>query len=538
MPAGHAQLGFRVSQSAKTFREAYMSADRRVLGAARIGFGLVLLYDLIRKARVLDLFYTNQGLLSNHYVLFVPQDRPQLSLLMGFSTPGEVRVMFALIGVVYLLYTFGLFTRVAQVLSLLLFVSLNTRNLFLEDGGIATMTCFAIWTLFLPLGDRLSLDALRREAALPHLRARIKLRKRLEAPVVSLAVLALGLQIAVIYWLNAVHKTGPTWREGSAVHYVLWQNRVTTQFAWWLAHHEPPWLSWVATKATLVVEYGIPLLILYPYAAWTRILAFGLSVALHLGIAFVMTLGPFSYAMISLVSSRLPPEALVFVARRAPRSLTLKLRLLRARLVRRLSVYVRRGVPRPPIRTLPWTKLREGTLAFLILCATIELSQTNPAIWLKIPQPEWMRLIVRYPRMHQRWTMFAPHAPTEDGFGVVDAETEDGRHVDPFTGREPDFEAIKRGPLRETVEGVDYLFAIHWQPNEPYRRELGRWLDQYHERDGRTEKDRLIGYEVWWVSHNSPKPGSTTPGPLRRQSMLKRGYMREPAPFTGETLQK
>jgi hypothetical protein len=97
---------------------------------------------------------------------------------------------------------------------------------------------------------------------------------------------------------------------------------------------------------------------------------------------------------------------------------------------------------------------------------------------------------------------------------------------------------MNRGPIRGTIEGVDYLFAIHWEHNEPYRRELARWLDQYHERDGRTEKDRLVGYEVWWVSHNTPKPGSTTPGPLRRERILRRGRMTTPAPFSGETLKK
>jgi hypothetical protein len=396
------------------------------------------------------------------------------------------------------------------------------------------MTCFAIWTVFLPLGDRLSFDALRREAALPHLRARIKLRKKLEAPAVSLAVLALTLQIVGIYWLNAVHKSGPTWKDGSAVHYVLWQNRVTTQFAWWLAHHEPSWFSWVSTKGTLVIEYAIPLLVLYPYAAWTRVLAFVMAIALHGGIAVVMTLGPFSYAMITLVSSRLPPEALAFVARRSPRTLVLRLRRLRARSVLRLTRYVRRGVPRPPLRPLPWGKLREGAIAFIMVCAAVELTQANPGIRIKLPQPEWMRLVVRYPRMHQRWTMFAPHAPTDDGFGVVDAETADGRHIDPFTGRAPDFEAMNRGPIRETIEGVDYLFAIHWEPNEPYRRELARYLDHWHERDGRTAKDRLVGYEVFWVSHDTPPPGSITPGPLRRETILKRGRILKPTPFPGE----
>jgi len=519
----------RLAGTGATFREIYLSADRRVLGVTRIAFGLVLLYDLIRRARVIDLLYTNEGLLSNHYLLFRPQDRPQLSLFMGFSSPGEMRVLFLLIGVLYLLYTVGLFTRVVQILVLITFTSLNTRNLFLEDGGIATMVAVATWTVFLPLGDRLSLDALRKEAALPTLRARVRARKKLEAPAVSLAVLALILQIVAIYWLNAVHKTGPTWRDGEAVHYVLWQNRVTTAFAWWLAHHEPSWLSYVATKGTLVIEYAIPVLMLYPYATWTRTVAFGMAIALHGGIALVMTLGPFSYAMITLVSSRLPPEALLFVAKRAPRSVTLWFTHTRARLLRRFALYVRRApVTKAPPRSLPWRRMREVTVGFLMVAAGVELSQANPAVKLKIPQPDWLKQVIVYPRLLQRWIMFAPHAPTDDGFGVVDATTADGRRIDPFTGKEPDFEAMNRGPLSGTIEAVDYLFAIHWENNEVYRQELARYLDHWHELDGRGPKDQLVTYDVIWVSHDSPRPGSVTPGPLRRETILK--SRRRPVP--------
>jgi hypothetical protein len=485
-------------------------------------FGLVLLYDLVRRARVIDLLYTNDGLLSNHYLLFRPQDRPQLSLFMGFSSPFEMRLVFALLGILYLFYTVGLFTRVVQILVLVAFTSLNTRNLFFEDGGVATMVAVAMWTVFLPLGDRFSLDALRREAALPSIRARVRARKKLEAPVVSLAVLALTLQIVVIYWLNALHKTGPTWRSGEAVHYVLWQSRVNTWFAWWLAHHEPAWLSYVTSKGTLLVEYAIPILILYPYATWNRALSFLLAVVLHGGIALVMTLGPFSYAMIALVATRLPPSALTFVARRLPASVGRTFARARSRAVRKLTLYVPRiPIRRPPRQRLPWVKLREATVGFVIFAAAVELTQANPAIKLKIPQPDWLRQVVLYPRLLQRWTMFAPHAPTDDGYGVVDALTADGRRIDPFTGKEPDFEAMSRGPIPGPAEAVDYFFAVHWENNEPYRRELARYLDRWHELDDRGPDDRLVAYEVVWVSQDSPRPGSVTPGPQRREVILR-----------------
>ncbi len=112
------------------FRQLYMSVDRRILGAVRIAYGLVLLYDLLRRVRVLDLYYSNDGILANHYLLFQPQDHPQFSWLMPFSTGGEVRVAFFALGAIYVLYTLGLFTRVMQLLVLAAITSLNARNLY------------------------------------------------------------------------------------------------------------------------------------------------------------------------------------------------------------------------------------------------------------------------------------------------------------------------------------------------------------------------------------------------------------------------
>ena len=50
-------------------------------------------------------------------------------------------------------------------------------------------------------------------------------------PLHTLAVLAIVLQILAIYSLNVAHKTGMTWHGGTAVHYVLWQNRMSTTLA-------------------------------------------------------------------------------------------------------------------------------------------------------------------------------------------------------------------------------------------------------------------------------------------------------------------
>jgi vitamin K-dependent gamma-carboxylase-like protein len=507
------------------FTELYLSVDRRVLGAFRVGYGLVLLCDLARRAQVLELYYSNDGVLSNHYVMFSPQDAYQFSLLDAFSTPGEVRVAFALIAVIYGLLTLGWHTRLAQVLALLALTSLNARNLFAEDGGVATLIALGVWTVFMPLGQCCSLDALITEARLPDARERVRWRARLGTPFVSLAVLAASLQLLAIYWLNAAHKTGATWQHGDAVHYVLWQRRVVTDFGFWLAQHEPSWLSPLATRGTLILEWLLPALALAPFAS-VRVLAFALAVLLHGGIAATLSLGPFSYAMLLLVFLRFPASALEALARRAPlRRTRWRARARAVRWLRRLPA-VRPRPPailrRGPVLDRAWARYpRELLVVVLAFVSLVDMSAHNRAFPLELPRPRWARSLGGHLRLTQRWGMFAPDVPVDDGAGVIDAVTVGGRHVDPLTGLPPNFEVLERGPLPHGSIAADYLFVLTRDQSRRYRQELTRSLQAWHERDGRTPQDRIVRYEVWWLTQRSPPPGSTEPGPTERERVVR-----------------
>ncbi len=506
------------------FVELYLTIDRRVLGAFRIGHGLVLLYDLARRADVLSLVYTNDGVLSNHYVLFQPQAPYQFSLLNAFSTPNEVRLAFALIALVYVLYTVGLFARLARVLALICITSLNARNLFVEDGGVSTLIVLGVWTVFLPVGEYLSLDALRTEAGLGTIRERVRWRKRAARPAVSLAVLALWLQLLAIYWLNAAHKSGPTWQSGEAVHYVLWQRRVVTDLGFWLAHHEPSWLSPLATYGALFLEWSLPVLALWPIGVWPRVLAFGAALALHGGIALLMTLGPFSYAMLSLVSLRLPWPAYRALAKALPGRLRRGAGRARGALVRALARAKPRlaRVRRPHIdRPSPTWPLHEAAVVLLMAAALTDMAAYNRGFPLQLARPRWLRAVNGYPRFLERWNMFAPDAPMDDSAGVVDATTRSGRHVDPFTNQPPNFQVLEQGPLAYGSIPADYLFQLHFEGNEPYRLELTRYLRQWHEHEGRSPEDRIVRFDFWWLTRDSPPPGSTEAGATRRQLIFR-----------------
>ena len=140
---------------------------------------------------------------------------------------------------------------------------------------------------------------------------------RAKTPVVSLAVFALLAQWVVIYALNVANKNGPEWKDGTAVYYLFHQDRVITGFAWWLRDLIPLGGYRALTYAGLAMEAAIALLLVVPFKfGAARMLAWGLAALLHLSIAAVVDLGPFSWAMLIAFIVFVPPGVLDAVAQR------------------------------------------------------------------------------------------------------------------------------------------------------------------------------------------------------------------------------
>jgi predicted DCC family thiol-disulfide oxidoreductase YuxK len=296
----------------RRFVDAYLSMDPRSLGLARIVVALVLIADLVRRIPDLTLWYTNQGLTPNHMMLWRPPTQWMFSpIFFPASNIEEAVLGFVFCGVVFLLLLVGWRTRLMQVLALACVLSLHGRSTFVENGGDWTLAELALWSAFLPLGRRFSVDAVlaslrrRREVAAAELEDRAALGPEAGVrPVVTLAALALVLQLANAYFFNAVHKGGPTWREGSAVHYVIHQDRMVTWFGVWLRPHMTLTLSRVLSWGALATEGALPALLLFPtvlFPAWRRVmrrLAIVFVIGLHGSFQCFINLGIFSFAMI------------------------------------------------------------------------------------------------------------------------------------------------------------------------------------------------------------------------------------------------
>ena len=350
--------------------------------------------------------------------------------------------------------------------------------------------------------------------------------------------MALLCQLAFIYFFNAVHKGGTSWREGSAVHYAIHLDRLATPFAVWLRHAMPTGVARALTWTTLAIEWALPLLLLAPFdVRRCRRLAAVLVVVLHSGLGMCLNLGIFVPAMIAFTPNLLAGEdwdALArWWARRHGRTLLLeRLAGRTSRAIERAAALLTPGrrvriTPPGPVaqklsRWLPFG--REVTVVAFITIAANQLLDENYAAHKVIDHHNSpaMAAAVTYLNMFQGWSMFAPEAPMSDFNIIVEAKTADGRTVDPFNAMA---NPCHPAPGRQIPVGLNpsallYGYENHL-PNRPaYHQALQEWILRYPERTGRAT-DRIVSFEVIKVEDDSPPLGEQTPTNLRWSSVFK-----------------
>ena len=248
--------------------------------------------------------FSNDGVLPTHYNLWRPQSGGW-TLLNAFATRGELWALWGFIFIVFFLLLIGWKTKIWQVLAAIIVASLNGRVLLIENGGYVVHNLLVLWTAFLPLGDRFSVDALitswkhKREKNAADLNDRStdiapwRLR-----PHVTLLGIVLLLQLSSIYLFNVLHKTGPAWHNGTAVHYVLYVDRMVTPFIGYAREVAPFWSIWLLTHAVMGMEAGMTVALFSPLAsAWARRCAIVFINLLHIGFGTTFVLGPFAWAL-------------------------------------------------------------------------------------------------------------------------------------------------------------------------------------------------------------------------------------------------
>jgi predicted DCC family thiol-disulfide oxidoreductase YuxK len=549
-PAAVTDAGPPAASRRAWLTRAFLSIDPRSLGLGRIALALVLLLDLVHRALGgVALWYSNLGLLPNHTVLWRPPAPWIFSLFFMASWPDEAALGFVLCGLVYLALLVGWRTRLMQALSVVAVLSLHGRTTFLETGGDRMLRALALTTAFLPLGRRFSVDAVRaslrrrdvEETTAASLNDRAA-RARDVTPVVSLAALAVVLQLATASLFGALDAGGP-WA-ARAIEISLPVLILAPVARPWLRRAALVACLGLATGARRFTHFGIPsfaMMAFTPYllspadwalfARWASRRARRLTVSFDAGcgvcfqiargLARLDPLARLTFRSSDDEAARPPGVTSALLARtivvvdEATGAVTTRADGL-ARILGALPGGLLWALPLrlPGLRqlanlTYDAFAARRQTVSLWLGLAACGAPRAAPPLRPR-PDPEpppvrqWGRRATSVARelvvaalvvtllMRARST-FATDAPMAHERVAVDAVTLDGRHVEVIPPRLDDDPFFSSYAARIPFE-ADYFTAFQ------------EWILRYPERTGRPE-DTIVKFDVWMVEDPSPAHG-------------------------------
>lgn len=403
--------------------------DLRALAALRIALGLLVLVDLVFRSFDLVAFYTDAGVLPRS---LLREQYPAFASLSLHAVSGAVwtqAVLFAAAALVAVALLVGYRTRLATAVSCVLLVSLHLRNPLVLNGGDAVLRRLLFWGVFLPLGERWSLDAHLGRSGDARRGWAVAPRGRPGSRVATIASAALLIQVVLVYATNAVYKLrGDLWLRGDAVRYVFGLDQLTVGLGNVLADYpgllvfaDRVWLGLLVSSVFLLVLTGR-----------ARLLLASAFVAMHLGMAATMRLGLFPLISIAAL--------LPFV----PRSVWDRVEAELAPIGRRLGLASLVGGPRAGVSgsnsatsPLPGADrpTAAGRLRRLVGPNVVVVPLAFVLVWnaaavdvVDLPADERVPLD---PEEH-RWDMFAPFPPTADWWFVTPGRLESGDRIDAF----------------------------------------------------------------------------------------------------------
>lgn len=263
--------------------EELFGFDLRSLAAFRIGVALILLTDIIIRARDFQSLYSDSGVLPRTVLREVARHPLHWSIHALSGLPIVQALLFLLAGLMALALLFGYHTRLAAIASWVLLISLHNRNPYLQFAGDDMLRALMFWAMFLPLGACYSTESALNTSTKP-------LPKR----ILTGATFALTLQVCYIYMFSAGYKTTSSdwWPDLTAVHYALSYDQYAAPLGQLLLNFSP--LLPLSTFFTLVLEWVGPLILFIPFrTAFFRTVAVVTFILLHVGFGLTLHIGLF-----------------------------------------------------------------------------------------------------------------------------------------------------------------------------------------------------------------------------------------------------
>lgn len=396
--------------------------DLRSLALGRICLGLVLITDILIRWWDATVFYSDYGVFPRDTLLKAGWNKYFISLHMASGEPWWAWLLFACQFGLAICLVLGFRTRVATALSWALLISVHNRNHWILNGGDVYLRCILFWTIFLPWGQVWSLDAKKNRS---DYRWWVNNSSRPNLNTRSLACVGVILQVCLLYWFAAIPKTHPSWvADYSAIDIALRLDHLVAPFGVWFRE---TFASYLGTLTYLVYEWETwgPFLLLFPFdRGQIRTLAIAGFVALHIGFGACFEIGIFPH-----VCAVVPLLLLPSWWWDGPFS--------------RITKFLNQKLPTQEVQTPTlgraqvWLRhLTESFFLFVTLYVFLwnfSNEPVSPSIW--VPGP--VTSFAYTTRLDQRWNMFSPSPPYQDGWWVIVGKRLNGELVNVLEPQKP-----------------------------------------------------------------------------------------------------
>jgi hypothetical protein len=416
-------------------RIKYMiSIDTRTLALFRVLMGLLILGDLLARSGTFTIFYTEDGVVPQALAEERTVDNAFSFFFFTTSTP-VIAALFILHGLIAIQLILGYKTRIATIISFLFVISLDNHNPLVTSHADTIFRLLFFWAIFLPLGERWSIDAIHRGSEPRQV-------------ITNLASAAILFQMLYMYVVNGSLKTqSDAWTSGTATPIVFGLDDMTYFLANYL--REYPTLLTYGGWLWFGMLITSPLLMILP--GWPRTALAGMFMVVHASFGVTVRIGGFAWVAIAGVSLFLPSQFWDGLGRLVNRTGPF------GQLLQRASIAIERvgtglAAVLPPLR-INWTlpqPLARGAFNLLMIGTIIVVYIVPSAYHLH----QW-DIVEREPsniesriylnaqafRVNQAlWTVFAPKPRSDDRYYVFAAVTADGDLLDVHNDRPLTFE--------------------------------------------------------------------------------------------------
>jgi len=426
---------------------ARVTVDTRALAVMRMALATILLGDLAYRSLYLREFYTDAGM---YPLAAYEATYTQYNGLSVHALSGDLwfqQLVFVIAGLFALALLLGYRTRLVGFVSFALLISLHARNPALLNGGDRLLGVVLFVSLAAPLGERWSIDALRRGEAREQRGASDASASniangddRSREQVASFGTAAVLCQPIVVFTANAMLKhRGENWYSGDALEVALANDTMTIFLGNSLTEY-PTLLTLLNYGWILLLAGSVPFLLLT--VGRLRALAVFAYLSAFTGMALAMTVGVFPFTLAASVLPFLTTPFWAAVGRRVPESVR----------ARKPTVEMLGPLGNPPLERRLLDRLRDRgyedgadfavayaqsfmTMAGLLVLTWMLLFAADDVSGFEVPEQIDSTHLDR-----QSWGLYAPDPSESYSWFVPEAELENGTRVHAFEGGPPDFD--------------------------------------------------------------------------------------------------